>query len=66
MADGDLPRDPSESDAQPGPDGAPVFRSFTPLCLSYDHRVVDGALAARFLSTLRGLLEDPTRLLFEV
>jgi len=50
----------------PGPDGAPVFRSFTPLCLSYDHRVVDGALAARFLSTLRGLLEDPTRLLFEV
>ena len=23
MADGDLPRDPSESDAQPGPDGAP-------------------------------------------
>lgn len=50
----------------PGPDGQPVFRSFTPLCLSYDHRVVDGALAARFLSTLRQLLEDPTRLLFEV
>jgi pyruvate/2-oxoglutarate dehydrogenase complex dihydrolipoamide acyltransferase (E2) component len=27
------------------------------LCLSYDHRVVDGAMAGRFLQTLRRLLE---------
>ena len=29
-----------------------------PLCLSYDHRVVDGALAARFTRHLAGILED--------
>ncbi len=31
--------------------------------LSSDHRVVDGALAAAFLKTLKGLLEDPVRIL---
>ncbi len=31
--------------------------------LSSDHRVVDGAKAAAFLQTLKGLLEDPIRLL---
>lgn len=30
------------------------------LCLSYDHRVVDGAVAGRFLQTLRGSLESFT------
>jgi pyruvate dehydrogenase E2 component (dihydrolipoamide acetyltransferase) len=34
-----------------------------PLSLSCDHRVVDGAEGARFLWTLKGLLEDPDRLL---
>lgn len=34
-----------------------------PLSLSCDHRVVDGAEGARFLTTLKGLLEDPERLL---
>lgn len=29
-----------------------------PLCLSYDHRVIDGALAARFARQLAGILED--------
>jgi pyruvate dehydrogenase E2 component (dihydrolipoamide acetyltransferase) len=33
------------------------------LTLSCDHRVVDGAVAATFLSTLRGLLESPAQLL---
>ena len=33
-----------------------------PLCLSYDHRVIDGALAARFShGTLAGILEDVRR-----
>jgi 2-oxoglutarate dehydrogenase E2 component (dihydrolipoamide succinyltransferase) len=30
------------------------------LCLSYDHRVVDGALAGRFLQTVRRTLETFT------
>jgi pyruvate dehydrogenase E2 component (dihydrolipoamide acetyltransferase) len=31
--------------------------------LSCDHRVVDGAMAAKFLKTLKGILEDPIRML---
>ena len=33
-----------------------------PLCLSYDHRVIDGALAARFARHLCNSLEDVRRL----
>jgi pyruvate dehydrogenase E2 component (dihydrolipoamide acetyltransferase) len=33
-------------------------RLMLPLCLSYDHRVIDGALAARFTRHLAGILED--------
>lgn len=36
-----------------------------PLCLSYDHRIVDGALAARFLRRLAGLLADPFELFLQ-
>jgi pyruvate dehydrogenase E2 component (dihydrolipoamide acetyltransferase) len=32
-----------------------------PLSLSYDHRVIDGAAAARFVSHLVGVLSDMRR-----
>jgi pyruvate dehydrogenase E2 component (dihydrolipoamide acetyltransferase) len=38
-------------------------RLMLPLSLSYDHRVVDGALAARFVTSLSGLLADLRRAL---
>jgi pyruvate dehydrogenase E2 component (dihydrolipoamide acetyltransferase) len=38
-------------------------RLMMPLSLSYDHRVIDGAMAARFLSEVIGYLESPGRLL---
>lgn len=38
-------------------------RLMLPLSLSYDHRVIDGAMAARFTSTLSGLMSDIRRLL---
>jgi pyruvate dehydrogenase E2 component (dihydrolipoamide acetyltransferase) len=38
-----------------------VPRLMVPLSLSYDHRVIDGALAARFVSHLVGVLTDLRR-----
>jgi pyruvate dehydrogenase E2 component (dihydrolipoamide acetyltransferase) len=38
-------------------------RLMLPLCLSYDHRVIDGAAAARFMRHLTGLLEDMRRII---
>jgi pyruvate dehydrogenase E2 component (dihydrolipoamide acetyltransferase) len=38
-------------------------RLMMPLSLSYDHRVIDGATAARFLKEVIGYLESPGRLL---
>jgi pyruvate dehydrogenase E2 component (dihydrolipoamide acetyltransferase) len=43
--------------------GAFVPRLMLPLSLSYDHRVIDGAEAARFTTYLRQLLSDIKRLL---
>jgi len=39
------------------------IRMMMPLSLSYDHRLVDGGAAARFLNDLIGYLEAPSRLL---
>ncbi len=44
-------------------DGEFVPRLMLPLSLSYDHRVIDGASAARFVVYLSGLLGDLRRLL---
>jgi pyruvate dehydrogenase E2 component (dihydrolipoamide acetyltransferase) len=38
-------------------------RKVLPLSLSYDHRAIDGADAARFTSELKRILEDPASLL---
>ena len=40
-----------------------VPRLMLPISLSYDHRVIDGALGVRFTTYLRGLLSDLRRLL---
>jgi pyruvate dehydrogenase E2 component (dihydrolipoamide acetyltransferase) len=44
-------------------DGAFVPRLTLPLSLSYDHRVIDGAVAARFTTYLAGVLSDMRRAL---
>ena len=40
-----------------------VPRFLLPLSLSYDHRVIDGAAAARFTRRLADLLEKPMEML---
>jgi pyruvate/2-oxoglutarate dehydrogenase complex dihydrolipoamide acyltransferase (E2) component len=40
-----------------------VVRLMMPLSISYDHRIVDGAAAARFLNEVIGYLKAPSRLL---
>ena len=43
--------------------GAVVPGNVMKLTLTCDHRVVDGATGAAFLQTLKGLLEEPVRIL---
>ena len=43
--------------------GEIVVGNMMKVTLSCDHRVVDGATGAQFLQTLKGILEDPIRLL---
>jgi 2-oxoglutarate dehydrogenase E2 component (dihydrolipoamide succinyltransferase) len=42
-----------------------VIRPMMYVALSYDHRIVDGSDAVRFLVRIRELVEDPTTLLLE-
>ncbi len=44
-------------------EGAVVIRPMMNLCLSIDHRLIDGAVGARFLARLRQLLEQPLLLI---
>jgi len=46
-------------------DGEVVIRPMMYVALSYDHRIVDGSDAVRFLVTIKSLLEDPENLLLE-
>ena len=44
-------------------DGQIKVGNIMKVTLSCDHRVVDGAIGSAFLQTLKGLLEDPVRIL---
>ena len=44
-------------------DGELAVGHMMKVTLSCDHRIVDGATGAKFLQTLKGILEDPIRLL---
>jgi pyruvate dehydrogenase E2 component (dihydrolipoamide acetyltransferase) len=44
-------------------DGQVVVRTMLPVSLSFDHRIIDGADAVRFLMTIIRLLEDSSQLL---
>ena len=43
-----------------------VVRHMTYLSPSFDHRIIDGAVAARFVARLKDLLEHPEQLLLEL
>ena len=45
--------------------GQIVIRPMMYLALSYDHRLIDGGTAVRFLVRIKELIEDPEALLLE-
>jgi len=45
-------------------DGAPAIRKRMNVTMSCDHRVIDGATGAKFLQTLRRLIENPLMLVY--
>ena len=47
-------------------DGEVAVRPMMYLALSYDHRLIDGREAVRFLVTIKELIEDPARVLLEL
>ena len=47
-------------------DGEVVIQPMMYLALSYDHRLVDGKTAVQFLVTIKGLIEDPARILLQL
>ena len=49
----------ARAQATPGPDGSIQWRTMLPLSLSYDHRVINGADAARFCRFIADTLADP-------
>jgi pyruvate dehydrogenase E2 component (dihydrolipoamide acetyltransferase) len=46
-----------------GAERKPVTNSFLTVTLSCDHRVVDGAVGARWLKEFKELMEDPIKML---
>ncbi|HEX9029808.1 MAG TPA: 2-oxo acid dehydrogenase subunit E2 [Anaerolineales bacterium] len=54
----------AQPEVVPGEGGQIVIHSILHMTLSADHRVVDGAVAARFISDLKAVLEKPVLLLW--
>lgn len=46
--------------------GEVVIQPMMYLALSYDHRLIDGSEAVRFLVTIKELIEEPARILLEI
>ena len=47
-------------------EGEIVVRPMMYLALSYDHRLIDGREAVQFLVAIKGMIEDPARILLEL
>src|SRR3989440_1754894 len=46
--------------------GAVVVRPMMPLALSFDHRLIDGAMSGKFLRRFRELVENPQQLMLDM
>ena len=46
--------------------GAMVIRTMMPLAMSFDHRVIDGALSGKFLTYFKELVEHPQQLMLDM
>ena len=46
--------------------GAVIVRPMMPLALSFDHRLIDGAMSGKFLGRFKELVENPQQLLLDM
>ena len=46
--------------------GAVIARPIMPLALSFDHRLIDGAMAGRFLARFQDFVENPQQLMLDM
>ncbi|TMC61853.1 MAG: 2-oxo acid dehydrogenase subunit E2 [Chloroflexota bacterium] len=46
--------------------GAVIVRPVMPLALSFDHRLIDGAMSGKFLGRLKELVENPQQLMLDM
>jgi len=46
--------------------GEIVARPMMPLALSFDHRLIDGAMAGAFLGRFKALVENPQQLMLDM
>jgi pyruvate dehydrogenase E2 component (dihydrolipoamide acetyltransferase) len=46
--------------------GAVIVRSMMPLALSFDHRLIDGAMSGKFLTRFKELVENPQQLMLDM
>ncbi|QIO21153.1 2-oxo acid dehydrogenase subunit E2 [Haloarcula sp. JP-L23] len=65
IARSELSRSSDNVSGETANDGEVVAKPTLTLSLAIDHRVIDGADAARFVNTLKEYLADPTRLMLE-